>query len=173
MTLANKITVARIVTIPLLVIALFEHSLQWARVIFILSIFSDALDGTIARIRGERTPLGTFLDPLADKLLLVATYIAFTVLGWIPVWVFIAVLSRDMLIILGWSVVYILTGNRKIEPRFSGKATTALQMTVAVGKLFDAPAGLYQPVLYAMVASTIISALDYIWVGNKRLGAIA
>src|SRR6202163_1184064 len=128
MTLANKITVLRIIAIPILIIALLEHQLGWARAIFILSILSDALDGTIARIRGERTPLGSFLDPMADKLLLLGTFIAYTYLGWIPVWIFITVISRDLIIILGWTVVYILTGNSKIEPRLLGKFTTALQM---------------------------------------------
>jgi cardiolipin synthase len=173
MTLANKITVGRIVAIPVLIIALLEHQLEWARAFFILSIFSDALDGTLARIRGERTPLGTFLDPMADKLLLVATFVAYTYLGWIPVWIFIAVLSRDLLIILGWSVVFILTGNSKIEPRYLGKVTTALQMAVALAKLVSIPPDLYRALLYAMITATILSAFDYIWLGNKRLGAVA
>src|SRR5258706_16480201 len=173
MTLANKITVLRIVAIPIFIIALVEHSMTWARMIFIVSIFSDALDGTLARIRGERAPLGSFLDPLADKLLLVATFVAYTYLGWIPIWIFIAVLSRDMLIILGWTVVYILTGNSKIEPRFLGKVTTALQMAVALGRMIDVPPDLYNVTLYAMITVTILSALDYIWIGNKRLGAVA
>ena len=172
MTLANKITVLRIIAIPILIIALLQHSLVWARAIFIFSIFSDALDGTLARIRGERTPLGSFLDPLADKLLLVGTFVAYTYLGWIPVWIFIAVLSRDMLIVLGWSVVYILTGNSKIQPRALGKVTTALQMAVALGKLVNISSDLYNAILYAMIASTILSACDYIWIGNKRLGAV-
>jgi cardiolipin synthase len=172
MTLANKITVLRIIAIPLFVIALWEHYILCARIIFVLSVASDALDGIVARIRGERTPLGTFLDPLADKLLLLATFVAFTALGSIPVWVFITVLSRDMLIVLGWSVVYILTGNRKIEPRFLGKITTALQMAVAVGKLFDFPLWLYHLGLHVMVACTILSACDYVWLGNKRLGPL-
>jgi CDP-diacylglycerol--glycerol-3-phosphate 3-phosphatidyltransferase len=113
MTLANKITVLRILAIPLLVIALIENSLNWARLIFSLSIFSDALDGAIARIRKERSALGSFLDPLADKLLLLATFMAFTYLGWVPVWVFVTIVSRDLLIILGWSVVM----NRTAQPR--------------------------------------------------------
>jgi cardiolipin synthase len=173
MTLANKITVLRIIAIPLFVIALLEGFLPWARWIFILSIFSDALDGTIARLRGERTPLGSFLDPLADKLLLVAAFITFAYLGWIPIWVFIAVLSRDMLIIMGWSIVYILTGNSKIEPRLLGKFTTALQMMVALCKLVPVPLPLYHWVLHTMIATTILSACDYVWIGNKRLGAMS
>ena len=172
MTLANKITVLRIIAIPIFIIAFLEQHIGWARGIFVVSVLSDALDGALARIRGERTPLGSFLDPLADKLLLVATYIAFTATGVMPVWIFITVLSRDMLIVLGWAVVYILTGNSKIQPRPLGKVTTALQMSVAVVKLFAFPAALYHGLLYAMIAATILSACDYIWIGNKRLGTV-
>jgi cardiolipin synthase len=171
MTLANKITVLRIIAIPVFVVLLWEQHLGWARALFAASVASDALDGTIARIRGERTPLGTFLDPLADKLLLVSTYIAFTAQGLIPLWVFIAVLSRDMLIVMGWTLVYILTGNSKIQPRPLGKVTTALQMAAAVAMLFNFPAPLYQWTLHAMILATLLSAADYVWLGNKRLGA--
>ena len=143
MTLASKITVLRIIAIPFFVIAMTEHHLLAAQIIFALSVFSDALDGTIARLRGERTPLGAFLDPLADKLLLVVSYIVFCYLNWIPLWIFVAVVSRDLLIVMGWTVVYILTHNSKIEPRPLGKITTALQMAVALARLFSASDALY------------------------------
>jgi len=172
MTLASKITVIRIIAIPFFAIALTENYLRCAQIIFCLSVFSDALDGAIARLRGERTPLGAFLDPLADKLLLVVSYVVFTYLHWIPLWVFVSVVSRDLIIILGWSVVYILTGNSKIEPRPLGKVTTALQMAVALAKLFSISGALYDLVLKAMIAATILSAGDYVWIGNKRLGAL-
>jgi cardiolipin synthase len=172
MTLASKITVLRIIAIPFLAIALIEHQLIYAQIIFCLSVFSDALDGAIARLRGERTPLGAFLDPLADKLLLVVSYIIFSYMNWIPLWVFVAVVSRDLLIILGWSVVYILTGNSKIEPRPLGKITTVLQMAVAAARLFSIGGQFYHVLLAAMVGATIVSAGDYVWIGNKRLGAL-
>jgi cardiolipin synthase (CMP-forming) len=172
MTLASKITVLRIIAIPFFVIAMIESKLVWAQWIFCLSVFSDALDGTIARVRGERTPLGAFLDPVADKLLLVVTYIVFSYLNWIPLWIFVAVVSRDLIIILGWTVVYILTHNSKIEPRPLGKITTVLQMAVAIGRLFNMTDPLYHSVLYLMIAGTILSAADYVWIGNKRLGAL-
>lgn len=172
MTLANKITVLRIIMIPLFVIALVEGHIMVARILFILCVASDALDGALARVRGERTKLGTFLDPMADKLLLLATFITFTALHMIPVWVFITVLSRDLLIVLGWAVVYILTQNSKIEPRPLGKLTTALQMGVVVTLLFGAPAAWYHSVLHLAVAVTILSACEYVWVGNRRLGAL-
>jgi len=172
MTLANKITVLRILAIPTFVILLLDHHLGWARLIFSLSVASDALDGGLARLRGERTPLGAFLDPLADKLLLISTYVAFTKLGAVPVWVFITILSRDMVVVLGWAVVFILTGNSKIAPRPLGKVTTALQMAVGVAILFSVPASWYRPALYMMIAVTLISTFDYIWIGNKRLGEL-
>jgi cardiolipin synthase (CMP-forming) len=172
MTLASKITVLRIIAIPFFAIALLEHHLMVAQIIFCWSIFSDALDGTLARWRGERTKLGAFLDPLADKLLLVVCYVVFSFLNWIPLWVFVSVISRDMIIVLGWTVVYILTGNAKIEPRPLGKVTTVLQMTVALSKLFPVFAPLYHPLLQAMIATTILSGCEYVWIGNIRLGAV-
>jgi cardiolipin synthase (CMP-forming) len=172
MTLANKITVLRIIAVPLFVIALIEHHLRLAQWIFMLSIATDAMDGAIARIRGERTPLGTFLDPLADKMLLGFAFIAFTYLRLIPIWVFITVLSRDLILVLGWTVIYILTGNSKIQPRPLGKATTVLQMGVILTRLFQMPEVLYHWTLHVMIAVTIISACDYIWMGNQRLGAL-
>jgi cardiolipin synthase len=144
----------------------------WAQGIFVLCVLSDAIDGALARVRGERTALGTFLDPAADKLLMVSTYITLTYLGLIPAWAFITVVSRDLIILLGWSVVYILTGNSKVEPRLLGKLTTVMQMATAITRLFDFPVPVYHAILHTMIAITILSAFDYIWVGNKRLGTM-
>lgn len=172
MTLASKITVLRILSIPFFVVAMLYHHLLASQIIFSLCVFSDALDGTIARLRKERTPLGAFLDPLADKLLLISCFIVFSYLGWIPLWVLVAVISRDLIIVLGWTTVYILTGNKRIEPRPIGKVTTVLQMAVAITKLFPVLDAAFTPLLYAMIAVTLISAADYVWVGNQRLGAL-
>jgi len=172
MTLANKITVLRIIAIPFFVIALIEHYVLAAQILFVVSVFSDALDGTIARLLRERTPLGTFLDPMADKLLLLSAYVTLTYLGRLPLWVFVAVLSRDVLILMGWTLVYVLTSNRKIEPRPLGKVTTFMQMIFVIAVLFPTPPLIYRLILDVMIACTIVSALDYIWQGNQRLGAL-
>ena len=172
MTLANKITVVRIIAVPIFAIAMLEHQITLARGIFLVSALTDALDGTLARIRGERTALGSFLDPLADKLLLLTTFIMLTVIDAIPLWVFIVAISRDFIIVLGWAVVFILTGNKKIEPRPLGKITTVLQMAFAVAMLFGFPTTFSQVLLYTMLGATALSAADYVWVGNKRLGEI-
>ncbi len=170
MTLANKITVLRIVTIPVFMIALVQGYTAVAQAIFIFSIFSDAIDGTIARARKERTSLGTFLDPMADKLLLAGAFITLTYLKLVPVWVFIAVLARDCLIVMGWALVYILTHNAKIEPRTLGKITASLQMGYVVIKLFPVLSFGELPVLALMMIANCLSAIDYVWLGNKRLG---
>lgn len=169
MTLANKITVLRILAIPLFVITLLNNHPFWPQIIFIVSVASDALDGAIARMRGERTALGSFLDPLADKLLLVVSYMLMTHLGWIPLWVFIVVFSRDLLTVLGWIVTYILTGNSSITPRPLGKATTVFQMAVVLAYLFHFPAGFCKGLALTMIAIAVASLFDYIWVGNRRL----
>ena len=172
MTLANKITVLRIIAIPFFIIALLERYTLAAQLLFVLSVFSDALDGAIARLRGERTPLGTFLDPMADKLLLLSAYITLTYLGQIPLWVFVSILSRDVLILMGWLLVYLLTNNRKIEPRPFGKVTTFLQMFLIIGLMFHLPEPYYHWLMHLTIAATLISALDYVWIGNQRLGKL-
>ena len=172
MTLANKITVLRIITVPILVIAVIQGERLLAQILFAACALTDALDGTLARLRGERTPLGTFLDPLADKLLLTATLLVLTGIGEIPLWVFIAVISRDLLIVLGWGLVFILTGNKKIEPRPLGKVTTALQMVYTVTVLFGMPPDIRVLALGLMMTATCLSAIDYVWIGNRRLGEL-
>src|SRR4051794_13866297 len=99
MTLANKITIGRIVFIPVIVICLLERQTTWVYIFFSLTVISDFLDGLAARRRGERTKLGAFLDPMADKLLLTSVYVTLTHLDKIPMWVFVVIFSRDLLIV--------------------------------------------------------------------------
>lgn len=171
MTLANKITVGRIVLIPVIVIGLLQHRTTWVALLFFFSILSDFLDGLAARRRGERTKLGAFLDPMADKLLLTAVYITLTTLGKIQMWVFVVTFSRDLLIVLGWIVIYILTGASNIEPRPLGKITTAVQMAAALVFVMNLPDPFSAILLWCAIACTTASAIDYIIVGEKKLGA--
>lgn len=170
MTLANKITVARIVTVPVIVIGLIEGRTAWVYVLLGLCMASDFLDGLIARRRGERTKLGAFLDPMADKLLLISVFMTLAFLRQIPMWIFVIVFSRDLLIVLGWSVVYILTGSNDIQPRPLGKITTALQMITALACILS-PTIFTRPLLWATVAFTVASAIDYVIIGERKLGA--
>ncbi len=177
MTLANRITILRIALIPVFVILFLERRenpllTNWMLGVYAFAIFTDLLDGLAARIRKERTPLGTFLDPMADKLLITASFILLTYRGDIPLWVFVVVFSKDLITVLGWTIVYILTSSSKIQPRPLGKATTFLQMTACIALLFPVPPGITYWIVRAMVVVTSLSALDYMWVGSQRLEPI-
>lgn len=169
MTLANRITLVRIGLIPFIVIALLNGMREWAMGLFFFCSFTDALDGFVARSYKQRTPLGTFLDPLADKLLLTAIFLTLAYLDEIPKWVFVIVFSRDVLIVLGWLIIYFLTSSRKIEPRVPGKFTTAFQMASVLAYLIHLPPPVIGALVWIMVASTIVSAVDYVVVGTKQL----
>src|SRR3989344_8030619 len=161
MTLANRITLLRIALIPVFVVLFLQQKddpfMKKAMLaVYALAIFTDLLDGLMARIRQERTPLGTFLDPLADKLLLTATFILLTYRGDIELWVFVVVFSRDLIIVLGWTIVYILASTNKIEPRMSGKITTLLQMTTCIALLFPVPIPFANWIVRVMVVATVI-----------------
>jgi cardiolipin synthase len=171
LTLANKITLLRILLIPAIVIALHFHEMSWFHVLFIFTAFTDLLDGFIARLRGEQTRVGAFLDPMADKLLLTSVYLTLTTLGIIDVWVFVVVFSRDLLIVLGWGIIYILTRAAVIQPRILGKITTAVQMLAAFAFTLDFIEPIVKKTLLgAIVTLTIVSVVDYILVGEKKLG---
>lgn len=177
MTLANRITILRIALIPIFVILFlqerkFPHLHNWTLGVFAFAILTDLLDGFAARIRKEKTPLGTFLDPLADKLLITATFILFAYIEKIDLWVFVTIFSRDLIIILGWVIIYILTSSSKIEPRLLGKSSTFLQMVAAIALLFPVPDFMTDWIIRIMILITVISAIDYIWIGSKKLEPI-
>lgn len=177
MTLANRITILRIILIPVFVVlylqkAQYPQLNNWALAVFAFAILTDLLDGLAARLRKEQTALGTFLDPLADKLLITATFVVFAFAKKIDLWVFVTVFSRDLIIVLGWAIIYILTASAKIEPRPLGKTSTFLQMTTAISILYPIPNFFSIWIIRLMVLATVISAIDYIQSGSKRLEPI-
>ncbi len=169
-TLANQITLFRIVLTPIIVILMLQNLTLWATGLYIFSIFTDLLDGIVARLKKEQTQIGAFLDPMADKLLLTAAYLTLTYMNQIDMWVFVVIFSRDLLIVLGWTVLYILTGSSKVAPRPLGKLTTAVQMIGALVFILPLPDPAGKIILWAIVLFTIASVGDYIIVGEKRLG---
>jgi cardiolipin synthase len=170
MTLANKITIVRIVCIPIIVILLLTDYRHAAITLLIFSFLTDALDGFVARRRGEQTKLGAFLDPMADKLLLSSLFLTLTFMRGVPIWIFVAVFSRDLLIVLGWSVIYILTRSFKITPRALGKFTTCTQMLAALLVIVKANPHVQHVALWLVVVITALSTIDYIIIGEKLLG---
>jgi cardiolipin synthase len=171
-TLANKITLLRIVLIPLFAIGLMSGGGGGTLGLFAFLALTDVLDGIAARVRNQRTVLGTFLDPLADKFLLGATFLILAYQGRVPTWAFVLVFSRDLAILLGWTLLHILADTSAVDPRCLGKAATVVQMLTVVVHLSPVPAVWRSASLVLMAVVTAVSALDYVWVGGKKLSRL-
>lgn len=173
MNLANRISIARIILIPFFIAAIVYSKLGIALVIFLLAVVSDAADGFIARTLKQKTEIGTILDPVADKLLLMSAYITLSVaqlkeLITIPPYVMIVVISRDVIIVLGSMMVYMIKGSLEVSPSMVGKITTFFQMMTIVSVLVQFK---YSPVIWnTAVTLTIASGIDYVLKGSKLLG---
>lgn len=186
LNLANRITIGRIVLVPVFVILLLQYersalgSSEWARILavvaFFTAILTDAVDGFIARTRGQQTELGTFLDPLADKLLLTTSIIllALPSLNFqyrIPLWFVVLALSRDLIITLGALLIHILSGSVKIAPSALGKLTTFSQMIAVAWVLLKIPYPQY--LVYVSALLTLLSGIHYIVLGSRQLNSSA
>lgn len=181
MNLANQITIFRIVLVPVFAVCLVYVSPDrpWMRLValgcFALACFTDALDGWIARRLSQMTQLGSYLDPIADKFLLLTGY---ALLGFwsgapadlrIPTWVTILVLARDVIILIGVVLILLTTRALKAEPILIGKATTFIQMATLLALLADAPAGLLTPLYDCVGILTVLSGFLYIRIGARML----
>ena len=179
MSLANKLSLFRVLLIPFFVLCLVYYrppheGLRYlALAIFLVGALTDAVDGYVARARAESTRLGTILDPLADKLLLITAFLCLTLLKTmpdlykLPAWVTILVVSRDIIIVLGSLVIYLVTARFEIVPSRSGKAATLTQMLTVLAALAGSPA--LRILLPVMAATTILSGIGYIRRGNRLL----
>ncbi len=177
LNLPNLITLIRIAAIPLFLILLTAERYGGALLLFGLSALTDSLDGAIARLTHSRTVFGAYIDPLADKLLLASSLIFLSFLGLIPLWLTIVVVSRDIVILLGFVVLFLASGRAiEVEPSFLGKGSTFLQLlTVTLTLLF-----LYRPewhwpwvwqgVLFLAGGATILSGIQYFYRGLLWLG---
>src|SRR3989338_6957187 len=166
MNLANKISIARIILIPFFIAAIVYSRMDIALFFFALAIISDGVDGFIARTQNQKTVLGTILDPLADKLLLISAFICLTVVKNIPSelalppYVPIIVISRDAIIVLGSIVIHVITGDVKITPSVIGKLTTFFQMMTITSILVQFK---YSYIVWSLATLlTVISGIDYI-----------
>ena len=173
MNLANKITISRIILTPFFITAVVYSRMDIALIFFILAIISDGLDGFIARTRNEKTLLGTILDPVADKILLISAFICLALVNSIPenlrlpAYVPIIVISRDAIIVLGSVMIHVIKGDVKIRPSFWGKLTTFFQMMTIVSILIRFQ---YSEIVWNVAALlTVISGAHYIFRGSRVL----
>jgi cardiolipin synthase (CMP-forming) len=177
LNLANILTIIRILLIPVYILCVLQDYPLVALVIFGLAAITDALDGFIARTKNQKTPLGTILDPLADKLLLTTAFLLLAIKYHPLVWVAVVVISRDVILSLGTLVAYMVLSDVKISPNWLGKVTTTVQIaTVLLILMMDsispAPVTSQRMVIwlcYLTAAFSIASGLVYIYQGSKWL----
>jgi len=172
MGLANWLTILRIVLIPVFVSLLVYRRPGLALLAFAAAAVTDLLDGYVARRHGSQSRLGAFLDPLADKLLLVSSFVTLTYLKVLPFWITAVVLTRDVILIVGTLLIHMLGARVYPRPTWMGKAATFFQiLTVLAGLLRrDYHIPLLLNVMLVLAASvTIVSGLQYMAQGLRFL----
>src|SRR5215468_2128977 len=143
LTPANQVTLLRMLLIPVFVILVVYGHLGWALLAFSVAGVSDALDGVLARRSGEYSSLGAWLDPMADKLLLVTTFVVLALPGLhlanrLPAWLTILIISRDVVIVMTVAIVNLAIGPRTFRPSVFGKAATVIYiLTASMAILFN------------------------------------
>jgi cardiolipin synthase (CMP-forming) len=170
LTVANQLTILRIVLVPAFVLLLVYGYLGWALITFLTAGITDALDGLIARRAGQRTSLGAWLDPMADKLLLVTTFIMLTLPSiplthHLPLWLTVLVISRDIVIVGVVAIISVAVGPRTFRPSIWGKLATATYILTSVVVMYynvrREDAVIIDLFVWASLALTVISGVDY------------
>jgi cardiolipin synthase len=171
LTPANQLTLLRMLLIPAFVILVVYGYFGWALVVFAVAGTTDALDGLIARMTQQKSTLGAWLDPMADKLLAVSTFIVLTIPGLgltnrLPIWLTVVIISRDVAIVLTVAIVNLAIGRRTFKPSIYGKIATATYMLTAVAAMFFNYLGYHSVIVdlfvYASLAITLVSSFHYI-----------
>lgn len=174
-SLPNAITFFRILLIPTFVIAFIYQHDRAALAIFIIAGVSDALDGFLARLNHSQSRLGSFLDPMADKLLLLTAFTLLALSHAVPLWMVILVFTREIIIVGGWTIGYVMTNHTRVEPSTLGKGTTVFQLlaviALQVDRLLPLPQHAADRLLDVAMALTALSGLDYLYRGLKELEA--
>jgi cardiolipin synthase len=174
MTVANLITSIRIILTPIFVIFLINDRFLPALVVFILAGLSDGADGFIARVFNQKTKVGAYLDPLADKILLVAAFVVLSARGSVPVWLGVLVISRDILILLGTLILFLNQSEFNIRPSVLSKMTTCLQLATVFVVLsmnqFQILGAVRDYVFWATGLLTISSGLHYMRYWFRKMG---
>ncbi|CAN2040600.1 cardiolipin synthase (CMP-forming) [Candidatus Magnetomoraceae bacterium gMMP-15] len=172
-TLANILTVLRILLTPLFVIFVIRGFFIHALLVFTVAAISDALDGLVARYFNQKSDLGAYLDPIADKMLLSSAFISLAILEILPGWLTVIVISRDILILMGIAIFSINNIKFKIEPSMASKLTTVAQLiTVFLALLNINISQIYyiKIAFYWITAGlTILSGLHYLYIGMNIL----
>lgn len=182
MSLADKLSILRILLIPVFVSLLFyfDKTRLYLRyvllAVFGIAVLTDFFDGLVARIKKEKSEIGQVIDPLADKLLLLTAFISLYALSnslplkhQIPLWVVLVIVSRDLIILLGVGILYFLKIEIPIAPSVWGKFTTFFQMITILSVIMDLPFSNF--IWICAVVCTLISGIGYFTRGIKSINA--
>ncbi|MFZ0819641.1 MAG: CDP-alcohol phosphatidyltransferase family protein [Candidatus Acidiferrales bacterium] len=176
-TVPNQLTFLRLGFLPLFLVLVMNEHYKWALAVLLLAAISDSLDGWLARHLNQRTALGAYLDPIADKLLLTSSFLVLSLKGKIVWWLTTVVVTRDVLMLTAAVVIILVVGYRPFPPTIYGKWTTFLQILLVFATVtqaaFPALKLSYTPVVlkYAVVAITTFSGLHYSVIVARRLSA--
>ncbi|MGA2628681.1 MAG: CDP-alcohol phosphatidyltransferase family protein [Terriglobia bacterium] len=174
LTPANQITILRLVFVPIFAMLVIDRTYTWALGVLVAAAVSDVVDGNVARIFHQESPLGVALDPIADKVLMTTAYLTLAFRDALPWWLTIMVLSRDVAILLTALLIILVAGYRSFRPTALGKASTAMQVMmiflavghqagIAIISLLVVQAG-----AYLTMALTVASGLHYLVIVRHR-----
>jgi len=174
LTPANQITILRLVFIPVFAILVIDRNYGWALAVITASAISDVVDGAVARVFHQESPLGVALDPIADKILTTTAYLVLAFRDVFPWWLTITVISRDVAMMVTAALISLVAGYRPFRPTVLGKMSTTVQVfTVFVAVAFQAGISLVTPLLlqvciYLAAAFTVASGIHYLMVVRQR-----
>jgi CDP-diacylglycerol--glycerol-3-phosphate 3-phosphatidyltransferase len=186
LSIANRITIGRIFCIPFFVLLLLYYDKSVLRgedndflriaasIVFIVTFLSDAVDGYIARSRNQITRLGTILDPLADKALLLSALILISYASensyqiHLPIWFVWLVICRDIMLVVGALLIHFISGSVTVHPRLFGKATTFFQSFIIVWALLNLPERPFVWILWTVTSLTVVSGAQYFFDGIRQ-----
>lgn len=171
--LPNLITLFRIALAPVLILLLREQDYVSSLVVFVIAGVSDGLDGFIAKRFHLTSRLGSILDPLADKILLVSAYVMLTLLEHVPFWLMLTVAFRDLFIIGGYLVYTSMVGPVQMRPSLLSKFNTLMQIALVIVILLQQALVMVYPMMveglvYAVMATTVASGVHYVWLWGVR-----
>jgi cardiolipin synthase len=169
----NLLTLARIGLVPWLLVLLQNGQYGWSLAVFLIAGVSDALDGFIAKRFNAQTELGAILDPIADKGLLVCSYVMLSVMGIIPFWLMVVVVFRDIVIVGGYLIIVLFFGSVQMQPLKISKLNTLTQISyivVVLGALaWTAELGSYLTWMnYAVLLTSVVSGVSYVYIWSIK-----
>lgn len=175
-TLPNLLTASRLILAPFVAWRLMLHDVEGAFWLFVIAAITDLLDGNLARWLNQRSVLGAWLDPIADKVMLLTTLSMLALTGLLPMWLLFLVLVRDSVILVGAEAYRRLTGKLDVRPTLSGKIATFLEFVLVSWVLADIALDLgqqrvFEPLIWLTALAVAGSGLRYVWLWTRKTTA--